>query len=181
MRKLKATTTGPIVTLPNHDTIQAQAEGYLDIHPSLTSQATKAHVFDGLTNASLLSVGQLCDDNCTAIFNKHSMRVVKNGTTLLQGARNSVDGLWDVSLPLPPLAPAQVANAIIKKRTSHADLANYLYACCGSPSLRTFLRAIKNGNLITWPGIREVDFNKHLSKSIASAKGHLNQERTSIS
>ncbi len=177
---LKPTQAGPIVTLPNHSTIQAQAEGTLNLHPSLSATATKAHVFDGLTNASLLSVGQLCDDDCTAIFEKHSMRIQKNGITFIQGTRNNTDGLWDISLPLTPLAPVQVVNAIIKKSTTHSELADYLYACCGSPPLRTFLRAIKNGNLITWPGIREVDFNKHLTKSIASAKGHMNQERKNL-
>ena len=79
-----------------------------------------------------------------------------------------------------PLAPTAVANAIIKKSTSHTELADYLYACCGSPPLRTFLRAIQNGSLITWPGIRDINFNKHLTKSIASTKGYLNQERKKL-
>ena len=103
------------------------------------------------------------------------MRIVKNGLTIVRGTRNTTDGLWDISLPLPPTAPIQVANAIVKKSATHADLAD-----CGSPPLRTFLRAIKNGNLITWPGIRDVNFNKHLTKSLASAKGHLNQERKNL-
>ena len=177
---VKPTLQGPVVTLPNLATIQAKAEGQLNIHPSLTKQATTAHVFDNLTNTSLLSVGQLCDDDCTVIFDKVAMKIVKNGMTIIKGKRNTVDGLWDIELPLQPLAPVQVLNAIIKKSTSHAQLADYLYACCGSPPLQTFLHAIKNGNMITWPGIREIDFNKHLTKSIASAKGHLNQERKNL-
>jgi hypothetical protein len=171
---------GPVVTLPNLSTIQANAAGQLNLGPSLTKEAKTAHVFEGLTNASLLSVGQLCDDDCTAIFDKCAMRIVKNGMTIIQGKRNLVDGLWDITLPLTPLATVAVANAIIKKSTSHKELADYLYACCGSPPLRTFLRAIKNGNLITFPGICDIDFNKHLTKSIASAKGHLNQERKNL-
>ena len=171
---------GPVVTLPDLSTIQANAAGQLNLGPSLTKEAKTAHVFEGLTNASLLSVGQLCDDDCTAIFDKCAMRIIKNGMTIIQGKRNLVDGLWDITLPLTPLAPVAVANAIIKKSTSHKELADYLYACCGSPPLRTFLRAIKNGNLITFPGICDIDFNKHLTKSIASAKGHLNQERKNL-
>ena len=171
---------GPVVTLPNLSTIQATKKGNINLHPSLSPEATTAHVFEDLTNTSLLSIGQLCDDDCTAIFDKCAMRIVKNGMTIVQGTRNVNDGLWDVSLPVQPTAPTSVANAIIKKSATHAELADYLYACCGSPPLRTFLRAIKNGNLITWPGIRDIDFNKHLTKSIATAKGHLNQERKNL-
>ena len=180
LHNVNTTQIGPVVTLPDRSTIQATAKGTLNLHPLLSEQATTAHVFDDLTNTSLLSVGQLCDDDCTAIFDKTVMKIVKNGTTVINGTRNNVDGLWDINLPLTPLAPEGVVNAIIKKSTSHADLADYLYACCGSPPLRTFLRAIKNGNMITWPGIREIDFNKHLTKSIASAKGHLSQERKNL-
>ena len=164
LKNVKATQFGPVVTLPNLSTIQATSEGQLNLHPILSTQATTAHIFDDLTNTSLLSMGQLCDDDCTAIFDKTAMKIVKNGTTIITGKRNHVDGLWDIELPLIPLAPTSVANAIIKKSTSHTELADYLYACCGSPPLRTFLRAIKNGNLITWPGIFDINFTKHLTK-----------------
>ena len=178
--RLRKATHGPVVTLPNLATIQAKASGHVNLHPTLSDAATETHVFDALTNTSLLSVGQLCDDDCTAIFDKHAMKIVKNGQTIIKGSRNTTDGLWDVDLPFIPTVPSLSLNAIIKKSTTHADLASYLYGCCGSPPLSTFLRAIKNGNFITWPGIREINFKKHLEKSIASAKGHLNQERKNL-
>ena len=71
-------------------------------------------------------------------------------------------------------------NVIIKKDQSKSDLASYLYACCGSPPVSAFLRTARNGNLITWPGINDVASKKYLSPSIASAKGHLNQEPTNL-
>jgi hypothetical protein len=37
--------------------------------------------------------------------------------------------------------------------------------------------AIKNGNFLSWPGLTEHAVEKHLSKSIATTKGHLNQQR----
>ena len=180
LNDIRITPVGPVVTLPDLSNIQAKAEGQLQLHPCLSKKATTAHVFDELTNTSLLSVGQLCDDDCTAIFDKAAMKIIKNGMTIITGKRNTADGLWDIELPLTPLTTVAVANAIIKKSTSHAELADYLYACCGCPPLRTFLRAIKNGNMITWPGIHDINFNKHLTKSIASAKGHLNQERKNL-
>jgi hypothetical protein len=44
----------------------------------------------------------------------------------------------------------------------------------------TWKKAIRNGNFITWPGIDSLSIDKHLPKSIASAKGHLKQERKNL-
>ena len=52
-----------------------------------------------LTNSSLLSIGQLRDDNCAAFFRKHDLHVFKNNKLVLNGVRNYFDGLWDVLLP----------------------------------------------------------------------------------
>ena len=46
-----------------------------------------------LTNSSLLSVGQLCDNDCVAIFTKREMFIRKDGRVILQGKRNFIDGL----------------------------------------------------------------------------------------
>ena len=43
--------------------------------------------------------------------------------------------------------------------------------------MSTFVKAISNGNFITWPGITDISFYKHLPKSIPTYKGHLDQER----
>ena len=42
------------------------------------------------------------------------------------------------------------------------------------------MKAIKNGNFITWQGIDELSLTKHLPPSIATAKGHLDQERKNL-
>ena len=39
------------------------------------------------------------------------------------------------------------------------------------------MKAIKNGNFITWPGIYSIDFKKILPTTIATEKGPLEQER----
>jgi hypothetical protein len=71
-------------------------------------------------------------------------------------------------------------NAILRKDQSKPTLIQYLYACCGSPVVSTWKQAIKNGNFITWPGIDSVSIDKYLPKSLASAKGHLDQERKNL-
>jgi hypothetical protein len=63
-------------------------------------------------------------------------------------------------------------TTIIKK-----DLINYLHAACFSPVKSTWIKAIKNGNFSSWPGLNEQNVEKFLSKSTSTAKGHLNQQR----
>jgi hypothetical protein len=57
------------------------------------------------------------------------------------------------------------------------DLINYLHAACFSPVKSTWITAIKNGNFLSWVGLTEHAVEKHLSKSPATTKGHLNQQR----
>jgi hypothetical protein len=52
-----------------------------------------------------------------------------------------------------------------------------LHAPCFSPVKSTWIKAIKNGNFSSWPGLNEHSVEKYLSKSTSTAKGHLNQQR----
>jgi hypothetical protein len=42
------------------------------------------------------------------------------------------------------------------------------------------LQAIKDGHLITWPGLTEEAINKHLKLTPATAMGHMKQRRQNI-
>ena len=177
---------GPTVFLPNNDYISSNASGNLPI-PSLSTDATKTHLLPGLQNSSLLSLGQICDDDCIVHLTKSHLYVFKNNKLLLTGFRNQRDGLWDVPLPQQrlitpssPSYPHHSANVIIKKETSKRDLAQYLHACAFSPCVRTFLTAITKGNFITWPGLTPTLIKKHLPPSMFTAKGHMNQENKNL-
>ena len=65
---------GLIATLLNNDKIRATEQGKLSLHPQLQPQAL---TFPGLTNESLLSIGQLCDDDCLALFHKKFLWILK--------------------------------------------------------------------------------------------------------
>ena len=56
------------------------------------------HIFDGLHSDSLISLGQLCDDECVAIFDKNEIDILKGKTTILKGHRNKTYGLWDIPI-----------------------------------------------------------------------------------
>jgi hypothetical protein len=49
-----------------------------------------------------------------------------------------------------------------------------------SPTKSALLQAVKNGHLITWPGLTEQAINKHLKMTPATAMGHMNQRRQNI-
>ena len=71
-------------------------------------------------------------------------------------------------------------NVIIRKDKTANDLMQYLHAACFSPTKKTFLNAIKRNFLITWPGLTVNAVNKHLLPTIATAKGHLNQQASGL-
>ena len=75
LKKMKSLVNGPSAMLPNNVAIRASHSGTLPFSTVLSKAATKALVFPGLANESLLSIGQLCDDNCIALFTKHSVYI----------------------------------------------------------------------------------------------------------
>lgn len=127
------------VHLPNHTIRCNEKDGLLSI-PTINAQAQRANILPALTNLSLLLIGQLCDNDCIAIFSKKYMFIRKNGTIILQGRRNLMDNLWDV-----PFDNTQHnnLNMITQNKTSY-KLANFLHACVGSPTIRTFQSEIKS-------------------------------------
>ena len=57
---------------------------------------------------------------------------------------------------------------------------HFLHASLFSPVKLTWLKAIKNEQLVTWPGINTTDVAKNLTPTIATAKGHLYRKRKNI-
>jgi hypothetical protein len=60
------------------------------------------------------------------------------------------------------------------------SLVHYLHKALFSPTKAAMLQAVKDGHLITWPGLTEDAINKHLKLTPATAMGHLNQRRQNI-
>ena len=90
----------------------------------------------------------------------------------MQGHRNLDDGLWDIPIKKPL---QHKALAIITKDKTKTELIQYLHGCCFIPTPRTFLRAIKNGKFLTWPGLNITNITRFLPVFIATALGHLDQ------
>jgi hypothetical protein len=59
-------------------------------------------------------------------------------------------------------------------------LVHYLHKALFSPTKSALLQAVKNGHLVTWPGLTEDAIHKHLKLTPATAMGHMNQRRQNI-
>ena len=68
---------GPEVMLPHTGTIAPTLKGQLSLSNKLSKQAQTATSLPALKSSSLVSLGQLCDDNCTVIFDKHKLLAIK--------------------------------------------------------------------------------------------------------
>ena len=153
------------------------------MYERLTSRAKKFQILPKLTNTSLLSIGQLCDDDCVALFRKRDLYVFKNNAFVLKGLRNTVDGLWDVSIPQNITTQnssnkiTQQMNVILHKNESHYQLATFYHGSLCSLTIKTLNQAINNDQLLSWPAIDKLNFDKNIVDTKAIRMGHLEQER----
>jgi hypothetical protein len=111
---LRTTPFGPTVMLPNSTSnIQATHLGQLPFHPSFSEKAKTAHILDDITNSSLFSIGQLCDDNCIAVLDKKLIKIFKSKKCILewphetkQMACGTYLSLYRRNSQMPPTTPA---------------------------------------------------------------------------
>jgi hypothetical protein len=152
----------------------------LDI-PELNAAASKAHVFPGMDNHSLLSVGQLCDKGYIVTFKKASVTICDSKKSqILNGPRDLNTGLWRINLKQTNNhIPEPIANNVYELRNTGA-LVHYLYKALFSSTKSALLQAVKDVHLITWPGLTEDAILKHLKLTPATAMGHMNQRRQNI-
>ena len=153
-------------TLPDGSSIKATQQGHLNMANDLQFPAL---VFPSLNSESLLSIGQLCDLGCIAVFDKNKLQIFKGPNLVLSGKRNHTDGLWDV----PFRNTSDKINYIISKNKNKTELAQYLHGCAFSPTLSTLQKAVKRGNFLSWPGIEDLNFQKLLKAPLATILGHL--------
>ena len=102
---------------------------------------------------SLLSVGQLCDVDCTAIFSKHKCTIYnKQNKPVITGMRNHSTGLYEQHIPRQNNQNICQANATIST-TNLQEHIKYLHQCVFSPTSRTWIQAVKKGHFKTWPRV----------------------------
>jgi hypothetical protein len=89
-------------------------------------------------------------------------------------------GLWRINLRQDNQQVHQpVENNVFELHNTGA-LAHYLHKALFSPTKSASLQAVKNGHLVTWPGLTEDVIHKHLKLTPATAMGHMNKMRRNI-
>ena len=159
----------------------------LPFNDILPKQEKELLIYPGITNKLLLSIGQICDDNCLALFSKNNLHIFKEDKLILSATHNFSDSLWDMSFPSTShnhihtsLTMNHQINYIIQKDTAKNKLARYFHGDAFYPVTSTSQQNIKNGNFITWPGIKNINFRKMADINVPTVLGRLHQERKNL-
>jgi hypothetical protein len=131
----------------------------------------------------------LRDNGCEVLLTEDDIQVTRKGKRVMDGYREPSTRLWRLHLNQnEPSIDKLIQNAQHKDGYAHhvnalipegtaADVIQFLHKALLSPSTSTLLKAIKNNQLTTWPGMTTENVIKHLPKSIATTLGHQDQTR----
>jgi hypothetical protein len=149
--------------------------------PELNANASKVHVFPGMAHHSLLSVGQLCNKGYIGTIKNASVTVCSSHKfQILSGPRDLDTGLWCINLRQYNQQVHQpIPNNVCELRNT-GELIHYLHKALFSRTKSALLQAVKNGHLVTWPGLTEDAIHTHLKLMPATAMGHINQRPQNI-
>ncbi|CAB9530273.1 hypothetical protein SEMRO_2814_G337700.1 [Seminavis robusta] len=102
------------------------------------------------------------------------------GDTILTGSRNpNTNQLWEIDLESPQ--PQEHANFMATTPTATpADLVAFAHAALFSPVPSTLQKALQKGYITSFPGLTSDTFAKYTPHSLATAKGHMDQQRQGI-
>ena len=74
-----------------------------------------------LQSSSLISIGQLCDDECIVTFDKYRFIVIKNKDKIIEGYQEPTNGLWRFRIHRP--VQNNKKSNIMEHRTSIKPMA----------------------------------------------------------
>ena len=63
---------GPSAVTASGGELNANMRVNVPMAPELSKVATQGHIMTSLQTGTLISIGQLCDDDCVAIFSKYN-------------------------------------------------------------------------------------------------------------
>lgn len=132
-----------------------------------------------MTTTDLLSISQLCDHGCSALFKEHTLVVLNiNETVILEGVRDPATYMWIVQIQETTTDAS--CSAIILKYTTKANLAQFMHGALRFPVETTLIKAIDSKFLSTFPGLTTPLVKKYPPKSAETIKGHLDHERKNL-
>jgi hypothetical protein len=153
--------------------------------PHLPMQSCSVHVIPGLASMSLLAIGPICDAGFTIEFTATTVEVKLCDNLVFQG-NHTPPGLWIFQLPTNDLPVLPDNNSMLPQMNSAigapkaAELVVYSHATLFSPAISTLEQALKRGYIRNFPSLTTKKLQRHLPRSIATAKGHLDQVQQNL-
>ena len=151
--------------------------------PLLPLAARRAHIVPDLQSHSLISIGALCDAGCDVNFTTTHVTVRHDNSVIMTGTREP-PGLWHFEIPVPtPPDQASTTEAMAMSTIGYSnapELVAYAHAALFSPALSTLETALKRGYVRNFPGLTAKTLRRHPPRSVATAKGHLDQVRKNL-
>jgi hypothetical protein len=158
------------------------------------------HITLGVSQKSLLSTIKFADANYITIFDKDTVNIYDANNTIitatkgaiLQGWQDKNSNLWHIPLVhmvrnhntdtvllnRPPCKfllnqpdPVQAVHCVNKLKTQ-LELVWYLHLSAGFSTKPTWLKAIKNKQFSSWPGLTTDAVRRHFPDSDKTHKGH---------
>ena len=109
----------------------------------------RAHIFfDTNLGTSLLSISEVCNNGCIAIFTRDNVHATKDGNTVLNSKKTFTDVLWHVNLPA---CQDPVAGSTVLGSNTDRAFTIFIHTSYGSPVLSTFLLAVRKGFVAAYP------------------------------
>ena len=147
--------------------------------PSLPPSDTNAHGVNHLASGSLFSVRQTCDQNFTAVFNKHSVIIFKS-------IEFSINAFLSIQNPRSPQFTittslfsdtAKLSTINPQSKYNHQCLINLRpHLFLFSPTISTCYKSIKKGFLQSWPELTVNQVTKYTPISEATVKVHMHAQ-----
>jgi hypothetical protein len=132
------------VCLPNGATMESSHTADLNI-PELSAAASKVHVFPGMDNHSLLSVGQLYNEGYIVTFKNASVTVCNSQKfQIMSGPRDLDTGIWRINLRQDNEQVHQPSENNVYELRNTGALVHYLHKALFIPTKSALLQTVKN-------------------------------------
>jgi hypothetical protein len=82
-------------------------------------------------------------------------------------------------IPTGETPPTEAIHSVYELKTQ-PEIVRYHHAAAGFPTKPTWLKAIKNKQFMSWPGLMANTVNKHYPESKESHKGHSRKTRSGL-
>ena len=162
--------------------------------------AKEVHIVPSIETHSLLSTSKFAKARYIKVFDKEEVNIYDAQNTqlkvskgaILRGWFDKTANLWRIPLIpgvlnnntdtvlvnkqptefLPGRTPIIEAINNVYELKTQPELVRYLHACAGFPTKPSWIKAIKNGQYASWPGLTVKAVAKHFPESEETMKGH---------